>query len=541
MFSLILFFLINTQIITNIEAETKFTDSNLIIKTSGIKVGEQYSKYQIALAIQRLYQLKLFETIEVDTIHIADGVQVKFIVKEFPILQDVKFFGNRKIKTKDLIEKTKIKIGEVVTNQKIFDWKLAIQDLYKQKGYILIKVNVQKSEPDSTNRVSIIFQIDEGEKVRIKKIEIIGNSALSDKKIKKRMANKEKVWYRKGLFSEDKFKQDLDNIIELYKEHGFLDAQIVNYDIKFDEQDNNQWLDLIINIDEGQQYYIGDISFVGDSVIKSEELKSALRIKPNQVYNIKKINQTLVELYSIYSEQGFIYAQITPNEDIINNTVNIKYSIVENQPAKIRLVIIEGNERTHDKVIRRQISSLPGSIFKRSDVIRSQRDIFNLGFFEDVKLDYNRVNEQGDIDLIYQVKEKSSFGTIGAGISYSAQDKLTGYMELTQPNLFGKGQQLSIKAEKGGAKTNLQLGFVEPYLFDKPITGGINVSYLTRQYDYYEKKENAISLSFSRPLLLDYSRIHLGINISDVVVPSKSISANYKPTGIYSVYRDTTH
>ncbi|MEO0084439.1 MAG: BamA/TamA family outer membrane protein, partial [candidate division WOR-3 bacterium] len=243
----------------------------------------------------------------------------------------------------------------------------------------------------------------------------------------------------------------------------------------------------------------------------------------------------------IYSEQGFIYAQITPNEDIINNTVNIKYSIVENQPAKIRLVIIEGNERTHDKVIRRQISSLPGSIFKRSDVIRSQRDIFNLGFFEDVKLDYNRVNEQGDIDLIYQVKEKSSFGTIGAGISYSAQDKLTGYMELTQPNLFGKGQQLSIKAEKGGAKTNLQLGFVEPYLFDKPITGGINVSYLTRQYDYYEKKENAISLSFSRPLLLDYSRIHLGINISDVVVPSKSISANYKPTGIYSVYRDTTH
>ncbi|MEO0084421.1 MAG: POTRA domain-containing protein [candidate division WOR-3 bacterium] len=142
MFSLILFFLINTQIITNIEAETKFTDPNLIIKTSGIKVGEQYSKYQIALAIQRLYQLKLFETIEVDTIHIADGVQVKFIVKEFPILQDVKFFGNRKIKTKDLIEKTKIKIGEVVTNQKIFDWKLAIQDLYKQKGYILIKVNV---------------------------------------------------------------------------------------------------------------------------------------------------------------------------------------------------------------------------------------------------------------------------------------------------------------------------------------------------------------------------------------------------------------
>lgn len=542
MIPLVLVFLLNNQIITNITANTKFTDANLVIKTSGLRQGDQFSKFQIAQAIQHIYQLKLFETVEIDTVQIADGVQVKIMVTEFPFLSDIKFFGNRKIKTKDFIDKANIKIGEVLTNQKLFDWQTKIQELYKEKGYILAKINIQKSEPDTNNRANIIFQIDEGERVRIKKIEIEGNLILSDKQIKKRMSNKEKTWYRKGLFKEDTFKEDLEKIVELYKEHGFLDAKVLDYESKFDELTEKQdWLYLIIKVSEGQRYYIGNITFAGDSLIKQEDLQPAFRIKTGQVYNAKKVNQTLVELYSVYSEEGFIYAQITPIEDINNDTVSIKYTITENNPARIRLVLIEGNERTQDKVIRRQISSLPGSVFKRSDVIRSQRDIFNLGFFDDVKLDYKKANDQGDIDLIYQVKEKSSFGTIGAGVSYSATDKLTGYLELTQPNLFGKGQQFSVKLEKGGTKTNVQLGFTEPYLFDRTLSAGLNLTYLTTEYTYYSKQEEGIDISLSRPLPLDYSKIYLGFNLSGSKVPSSSISSSYTPTSVYSIYRDTIH
>jgi len=542
MIPLIIALILNSQVITNITAESRYTDANLIISTSGLKQGDQFSKYQLAQAIQRIYQLKLFEQITVDTTRLADGVQVKFKVKEFPVLADIKFFGNRKVKTKDIVSKTNAKVNEVVTNQKLFDWQTKIQELYKEKGFILANVLVQKSEPDSQNKVNIVLQIDEGERVRIRKINIEGNLVLSDKQIKKRMANKEKSLFRKGLFKEDVFKDDLDKIVELYKENGFLDAKVLDYESKFDTLSVKQdWLILTIKVSEGQQYYIGDITFAGDSLIKQEDLKPAFRYKTGQVYNAKKTSQTLVELYGIYSEQGFIYSQITPIEDISNDTVNIQYVITENDPARIRLVLIEGNERTHDKVIRRQISSLPGTVFKRSDVIRSQRDIFNLGFFDDVKLDYHRSNDQGDIDLIYQVKEKSSFGTIGAGVQYSATDKLTGYVELTQPNLLGKGQQLSVKVEKGGSKMNIQLGFTEPYLFDKPISLGGNISYLTRTYDYYEKQEKAISISSSRPLPLDFSRIYFGLNLSDGVVPGKSISSSYKPTSIYTVYRDTVH
>jgi outer membrane protein insertion porin family len=536
--NLILTLFLTTQVITNIDAQTQFTDSVLVIKTAGIKVGDQYSKHEIEQAIRRIYGLRLFETVAVETLRIADGVRVNFVVTEFPILKDVKFFGNRKIKTKELLEKTNVKIGEIVSNQKMFDWQLTIQDLYKEKGYILANIQIQRTEPDSTNKIALIFQIDEGERVRIKQIEIVGNQYLTDNKIKGRLTNREKKLLRKGLFKEEKFKEDLEKIVEIYKENGFLDAKVTDYNLGFDSISGKQdWLIITIYVDEGTAYYIGDVFFEGESILSQAELQNALRIKTGQTYNATKVNQGLVELYSLYSEQGFIYTQITPIEDIRNDTVHIKYSIAENNPAKIRLVVIQGNERTVDKVIRRQISTLPGSIFKRSDVIRSQRDIFNLGFFSDVKLDYNRIDEFGNIDLIYQVQEKSSFGTVGAGISYNAQDKLTGYIELSQPNLFGKGQQLTLKLEKGGSKGNAQISFTEPYLFDRSISAGFNLNYLTRDYDYYDKEEQSFNINASRPLSLDYARLYLGLTLSDAYVPKNSVTIDSNSITYNYIYR----
>lgn len=542
MINLILTLLLTTQVITNIDAQTQFTDASLVVNTAGLRIGDTFSRHDIEQAIRRIYGLKLFETVDVETLRIADGVRVNFVVSEFPTLKDVKFFGNRKIKSKELLEKTGVKIGEIVTHQKLFDWQLTIHDLYKEKGYILANIQIQRTQSDSANKIGLIFQIDEGERVRIQQIKIVGNQQLSDNKIKRKLSNKEKALFRKGLFKEDKFKEDLDKIIELYKENGFLDARVTDYDLGFSQETARQeWLIITIYIDEGSSYYIGDIFFEGESLLSKTELQNALRVKTGQTYNATKVSQSLIELYSLYSEQGFIYAQIVPIEEISNDTVHIKYNITENEPATIRLVIIEGNERTIDKVIRRQISTLPGSVFKRSDVLRSQRDVFNLGYFSDVKLDYHRADEFGNIDLIYQVQEKSSFGTVGAGISYNAQDKLTGYIELSQPNFSGKGQRLDVKLEKGGTKTNVQIGFTEPYLFDRAISAGFNLNYLTRAYDYYDKEEKSFGINVSRPLLLDYSRIYFSAQISDAYVPPKSIRSGYEPSGPYNIYRDTVH
>ena len=300
-------------------------------------------------------------------------------------------------------------------------------------------------------------------------------------------------------------------------------------------------MNITIQVSEGMRYYFGDVAFKGDSVMTRNQLARLVRFRSGEVYNTKLAQATLADIYGLYSEEGYIYASVTPVEKVRSDTVDIDYEVVENQPALVRLVIIEGNEQTHDKVIRRQISSLPGYTFRRSEVIRSQRDIFNLGFFDDINIDYRRADSANSIDLVYKVKEKSFFGTVGAGVSYSAVDKVTGYVELQQPNLFGRGQQASIKLEKGGTKTNVELGFTEPWLFDTPTSAGVDVSYLTRVYDYYQLREVGGGFSFSRPLPLDYSRAYLSLRVSDDYVPPTSIKSSYTPSGPYNVYRDTTH
>ncbi|MEO0093838.1 MAG: outer membrane protein assembly factor BamA, partial [candidate division WOR-3 bacterium] len=423
-------------IIIGLEATTQTTDSLLVITQSGLRIGEELTPSDIPNAIRRIYNLGLFSQVAVDTWLIGDGIKLKFIVTEYPRLKKIDFSGNRKVRNKELKELVNAKEGEILTEKKIFDWQLKIKDRYKEKGYILAKINCSESPPDSNHRVNLVFQIEEGDRVRIKKITIEGNEAFPDRTIKRRMTNREKSWLRKGDFKEDEFKKDLDKIVDFYKERGFLDAKILDYNLQYDAG----WLYITIEVSEGKKYFFGNITFEGESLFTCERLQKALRIKTGKVYNIKKATQTLTELYSLYSEEGYIYVVISPIEVMRGDTVDINYKILEGGPAKIRLVKIEGNERTNEKVIRREITSLPGSIFKRSEVIRSQRNIFNLGFFEDVGVDYEPADDSGTIDLTYRVKEKTAFGTVGAGISYSATDKLTGYIELSQPNMFGRGQ-----------------------------------------------------------------------------------------------------
>ena len=528
-------------VVLDVSAETEQADSLLVIRTAGIPLGETYTftglQVEIADAVRRIHGLGLFSQVNVDTSMVADGVSIVFRVREYPRLAGLDFEGFRRIKLKDLKSRTEARPGEIVTDRKLFEWRQAVLKLYKEKGFLLVQVEPDVSEPDSSNRVYVKLTIDEGDQVRIRDIDLVGNHSFPEPKIEITLTNRQKEWYRKGRLKEDEFIKDLDRIVDFYKKRGFLDAEVLDYTMEFDEG----WATITIMLEEGERYYFGRVTFEGDSVFSEDSLRRLIQFEEGEPYNTELAEQALAGIYGVYSEEGYIYTQVVPVEDTRGDTVDIAYQIAEGSPARVRLVTIQGNEQTHDKVIRREISSLPGYTFKRSEIIRSQRDIFNLGFFEDVSLDYRRADTLGAIDLVYKVKEKGFFGTIGAGVTYSGPEGITGYLELQQPNLFGRGQRANIKVEKGGKKTNVQLGFTEPWLYDTPTSAGFDVSYLTRQYDYYDKQEISGGLSFSRPLPLDYTRAYLGLRVTDALVPPTSISTGYEPTGPYNIYRDTTH
>lgn len=521
-------------VIISIEARTQHAESLLVIQSSGLRAGDALTRDNLQQAIRRIFATGLFTTVNADTTKIGDGVRLLFTVTEAPRLKAVHFLGNHKVATRDLNSKLAAKEGEVLTEKRVFEWTQKVSDLYKEKGFVLAQVTAQKMPPDTLGRVDLNYLIDEGDQVRIRKVKFSGNQAITSSALAHKMANKAYIFpWRNGKFKDDEFNKDLERITDLYKERGHLNARVLDHDIKYDKG----WADISIAVSEGIRFYQGALVFAGESLFTEKDLRKALHTSTGAVYNQKKVQQSLTDLFALYSEQGYIYAQVLPVDSIHGDTVDLKFAITESRPARVRLVNVEGNDRTVEKVIRREVVSMPGSTFKRSEVIRSQQNIFNLGFFEDVQLDYRKISDSsGDIDLTYKVKEKFP-GTIGAGVTYSATDGLVGYVELTQPNLFGRAQNLHVKFEKGASKQNFELGFAEPWLFDTPTSAGGNLFYTTVTYDYYDKRDRGGELNLSRVLPLDYARGYCTFHAGDVAI--SNISSSYVPSPIYDLRKET--
>lgn len=517
-------------VVLKVEATTRYTDSLLVVSSAGIEPGDILTPELVASAIKRVYRLGLYSQVGLDTFETGDGVRLRFWVEEYPRLKSLEISGNRKVRVGDIKKRIDLKEGEILSGRRVFELREEISRFYKEKGYLLADVRSEVSLPDGENRSTLKFLIDEGEAVRIRSIEIKGNEAFPDRAIERRLKNREKRWYRSGRLKEEEFKQDLDRIVEFYRNRGHLDAKVEEYDIRYDAG----WAEITIQVYEGPRYRVGKIEFAGNRVIPVERLKEVVRLSPGGVYNLRLGQESLKGLYELYGDEGHIYAQISPSEEVSGDTVHIRYEVREGEPAQINRVIIQGNDRTHEKVIRRMIATLPGNRFRRQEVIRSQREIFNLGFFEDVRVDYREV-KPGEVDLIYEVKEKPA-GQFTAGATYSAQYGVAGNFEISQPNLFGQAKKVYLHLEKGGKLTNAELGLTDPWFLDTPTSAGFNIFYLTRVLDYYDKHEQGVSLHGSHPLPLDFTRGHMRVRVEDVEV--RNIARGYRPVHGYDLRKE---
>ncbi len=530
---ILLLFLLSYKII-DIDVDAQWADPQLIIETSGLKTGEEFRSSDIQKALQNLSRLRLFNYIAIDTTIVGDGIFFSITVEEAPFLNSrPEFIGNAKVKKKDLRKKLQWRIGQVVTDRDVFEAKTNILNLYKEKSFYYTTVQ-DSSIIDSLNKIDLFFIIEEGIEPRIGKIEITGNNAFADSKITKMMQNKPKAFLRSGKLDEVKLEEDVAKIKSFYKDNGYLDVKI---DEPIIEVVADRFI-ITINIEENEQYYVGDVSFTGNSIFSTQQLSRVLKYKSGDVYDLSKVEETYQELFGVYADEGYIYCSIAPNENARNSFIDIEYVIEESSPATINRVIITGNYSTRENVIRRELRTIPGEIFRRSDVIRSLREVFNLGFFDNVEPLTGVPDDSGRIDLIYKLTEKEGVATVGAGISYSAQDKLTGYFELSHPNMWGKGQRLYTKIELGGRLTNLQIGYTEPWLFSTRTSAGLDLYYTNRFWDYYTKRDIGFAGRVSFPFYLDYTR--LGYTLRAERTRILDIASSYTaPSSGYSLFNDT--
>jgi len=531
---MMLFFFLLSYTIADIDVDAKWADHQLIIETSGMEIGGTFEDDQIRKAIENLSKLRLFNFIAVDTSIVGDGIFIRIIVNEAPYLKGIpQFNGNKKIKDSDLVKKTELRSGQILNDKTIFDARSKILEFYKEKNFYETEISESLSV-DSLNKAKLYFNITEGIEPRIGKITIEGNTALTDKKIKGKMSTREAGFLKSGRLIKEKLDEDTDKIAALYKENGFLDV-VVHEPVV--EVKNNRFI-ITIGVEENQKYYVGEITFEGNTLFSAEVLERAMKLHSGEVYNLLYAEESIQNMYTLFADEGYIYCSIVPIENVQDSIINIDYKITESSPANVKLVVITGNHRTREKVIRREIVTIPGQRYRRSDVIRSQREIFNLGFFEDIQIMPGNADSEGNIDIIYDVKEKEGLATVGAGIAYSPQDKATGYVEFSHPNLFGRGQRLYTKFELGGRLTNVQVGFTEPWLFDTRTSAGMDVYYVNRLYEYYTKRDIGFATRVSLPFYLDYTRFSYGFRTERTQI--LDIARSYTPPASgYSLYDDT--
>ncbi len=520
--------------IADIDVEAKQTDPQLIRDASGLKIGSEFRSSDMQNAIHNLARLKLFNFIALDTLVVGDGIFVTIIVEEAPLLKSIpQFQGNQKIKSKELKETSNLRIGQVITDNVIFESKDKILQLYNSKSFYSTSLR-DSLVVDSLNKAELFFFIEEGTEPRIGRIIIEGNSAFSDDKIRKLMQNKPQAFLRSGKLDEKKLQEDIEKIKSFYKENGYLDVQVADPLIQVE---SNKFI-ITVTVQENRKYYVGTIAFQGNSLFGPKELKNLLKYESGDVYNLNKVEESQQNIIAAYADEGYIFCSIIPHETVRDSAIDIGYVISESSPAIVKRVIITGNHNTRENVIRREIVTIPGERFRRSDLFRSMREVFNLGFFEDIQPSTGIPDDSGNIDLIYHVKEKEGVATVGAGISVSALDKLTGYFELSHPNLFGRGQRLYTKFEIGGRLTNIQLGFTEPWLFDTRTSLGFDIYYTSRFWDYYTKRDIGLAGRVTFPFYLDYTRFGYSLRTerTQIVDISSSYSA---PSSGYSLYDDT--
>jgi outer membrane protein insertion porin family len=469
----------------------KTTDAGLVRAYSGLAVGKEISGDDIQSAIRQLWQLDLFSDIQIlEEREVPEGVYLIVRVQEYPRLEKVELTGNRKLKKDDLETTIGLTPGQVLHPKDIVRLSNRLKAKYASKGYLLAKIETETYTSTATGRQVLKITIKEGKKVAVKKIDFIGNTAFSDKVLRKHMKEThQKALFRSGEYNEDKFREDLQAVGEFYRGAGYRDFEVLSDSISYTPDLRRMILDITVH--EGPIYYYGDITWSGGKLFPQQTLEEKLQIHSGDRYNEKKFNQGLQDIGSLYYDRGYINAAVIPVETPRgSDTVDVNLAVTEGNEFKVRHISIEGNTKTKEKVIRRELVLYPGETFDVSLLRRSIREVTILNYFSNIVPDIVPVSDN-EVDLFIKVEEKSTDqAMVSAG--YSQRDGFIGTVGFQMNNLFGNGQQFSLDWNFGKVYRSFSISFTEPWLFDTRTLVGASFFDTHRGGSYYGFDEDII-------------------------------------------------
>ncbi len=473
----------------------RYLDINALIGLSGLRIGQKITIPGdiVSNAVKKLWEQGLFSDVRISIDRIQyDTVFFDIYLQERPRISSIKINGIRPSETNDILDKINLPVGSQLTSYIMTTTSKIIKDHYIEKGFLNTTVEyVQKDDPDQPNNVILNINVDKNERVKIEEFTFEGNQSFADKKLRRKMKGTKKVnlnFFKSSKFIDEKFAEDKEALITFYNDNGFRDFTILS-DSLYKISDDR--VGLLIRIDEGDQYFLRSVDWIGNSVYRKEDLDRVFNVKKGSVYNQSLILDRLTgsdgaqdAVNNLYLDYGYLFSQIVPVEARVeDDSIDLEIRIYEGDQAYINDIFITGNTRTNEHVARRELYTFPGDLFSKEKIIRSIRQLGVLGHFDPEKINPTPLSDpvNGTVDLLYKLEEKANdqfevsggwgagmlVGTVGVRFNNFA---MKNFFKLNEwrPYPSGDGQSLSVRAQSNGrVYQSYNISFVEPWLGGK--------------------------------------------------------------------------
>ncbi|RKZ18199.1 outer membrane protein assembly factor BamA [bacterium] len=466
-----------------------------------LEAGQPVSREAVARAIRSLYDTGRFREVFIYEIEKAGGIELAINVIEYPRLSVMQIKGADKIDEDELEEATEITPGAFLSPARLRKAREAITERYRADGYYNAEVQTNDGILQLTGSQPLVIQVIENEKVRVRNFEFVGNDHLFEAQLRQGFKTKTDGWITSGTFKAPEFEADLDQLVTNYANAGFLEARVVEHELVQLENDENH-VTVRIVLEEGPRYRVGSLSYSGNEVFETEHLRTLVTLVPGRVFDQSRMIESRQNLSAVYWDEGYIYVNIEPVQTIRDdNVIDLEFAVREGEPARIRQVLVTGNSKTHERVIRRELRIQPGDLFSNNSLRNSQGDLFRLGFFGDVRVDFRESENADKIDLVFDVEEKQT-GQFTMGVGFSQQTRASGFFNIGEANLFGRGQSLNFAWQFGRRRNFLDISFTEPWFMGTPTLIGFDVysRFSNTVQDFYDTRTTGFAVRLGRPI-----------------------------------------
>ncbi len=483
-----------------------WVEGNKRVETGAIRVnitlqpGHTLDEAAIDRDVRAIYDMGFFDDVWVSAARRGEGSVVVYHVAERPYIERIEFRGVDNVAEDDLAAVINVTPRTIFDPQRVWLGLEQARKFYGGEGYPDAKIDFEV-EVGPDNDATLVYRVDEGELIRVEDIRFEGVKAFKNRKLRKLMTTRERWVFSfvtgAGLLNEDELATDVERLTAFYYDEGYIHARID--EPRVERVDDG--LVVTVKVNEGPLFHVRTIDFAGDLLMTDDDMRARLGFAEGDVFRASLLREAVFSLTEGYGDLGHAFAEITPDTRTVDSgdEIDVRFNVKAGEVVAIRRIEVQGNTKTRDKVVRRELGLEEGQKFSGSGLRRSKTNINRLGFFEEVELTTNRTDRADQVDVLVKVKEGRT-GAFSAGAGFSSADALLFNARVSEQNLFGRGQRLIFNADIGSIRQNFQVSFTEPWFLNRPLAVGIDVFDWRLEFDRFTRGATGFALRASYPL-----------------------------------------